>query len=72
MLDSNLEKLIKLVKKTLEWSKIYWDRTHQLEENVYSQLDINEAFNNWNWAEKDLIDFIKEIEEHEKTTSSGK
>ena len=62
MNDNDLKKLISLVKDCLTWSKKYWDRSQQFGEEEYTQQDINEAFNNWNWAEKDLKDFISKIE----------
>ena len=68
--NNDFKKLIQLVKDCLTWSKKYWDRSHQYGEEEYTQQDINEAFNNWNWAEKDLKDFILKIEEANKTNDT--
>ena len=57
-----LEKITQLAKEVLRWSKTYWDRSHQLGEATYTEPEINEAFNNWNWAEEDLKDFILEMD----------
>ena len=55
MLDNKtIKDLIHKTKETLIWSKKYWDRSHQFGEVEYTVPEINEAFNNWNWAEKDL------------------
>lgn len=62
-----LKKLVDLVKENLKWSKAYWDRSHQYSENyTYSEQEINEAFNYWNWSERDLKDFIRELQKNEK------
>ena len=69
-----IEKLEKLMiptsKNVLLWSKKYWDRSHQFGEEEYSQQDINEAFNQWNWAERDLKEAIKSYEEPVKESDT--
>lgn len=60
-----IEKIIKLAKDVLIWSKKYWDRSHQFGEEEYTEQDINEAFNKWNWAETDLKNAIIQYEDEQ-------
>lgn len=58
--------IVKLARKYILLGKKYWDYTHPFfEEEKVPQTAINEAFNNWNWAEKELVDKIKEYEDLE-------
>lgn len=58
--------IVKLARKYIALGKKYWDLTHPFfEEEKVPQTCINEAFNNWNWAEKELYDKLKEYEDLE-------
>ena len=71
MKQNQINKIIEKTKDVLQWSKIYWDRTHYFdEENEYSEQDINEAFNKWNWAERDLKKLIEEYHPEKEPVKS--
>lgn len=58
--------IVKLARKYIALGKKYWDLTHPFfEEEKVPQTSINEAFNKWNWAEKELYDKLKEYEDVE-------
>lgn len=64
--DTRIKKIIDAAKQVLIWSKKYWDRSHQFGEQEYTVQDINEAFNKWNWAEKDLKELIIAFEDEQR------
>ena len=60
--------IVKLARKYIVLGKKYWDLTHPFfEEEKVPQTLINEAFNKWNWAEKELFDKVKEYEDLESS-----
>ena len=60
-----IETIIKLAKDVLIWSKKYWERSQQFGLVEYTEQDINEAFNKWNWAETDLRNAIIQYEDEQ-------
>lgn len=63
MLNNDIiKKLIHSAKMSLYWSKKHWDMTHGLDANEYPVPDINKAFNEWNWADRDLKEAISMVE----------
>ena len=60
-----IETIIKLAKDVLIWSKKYWERSQQFGLVEYTEQDINEAFNKWNWAEADLRNAIIQYEDEQ-------
>lgn len=65
----NLQDLLHYASMEILWSKEYWIRSHQLGKTEYSEQDINEAFNKWNWATHDLE---KAIEKYNKQLDKEK
>lgn len=64
-----VDDIIKKAKKVLIWSKTYWDRKELLP-GEYNQGEINEAFNNWNWSERELKEAIIAYEDEQKKRRS--
>lgn len=69
-MDNNLfdlaKKIVKLSKHYVTTGSRYWNLTHPFfEEEKVPEPDINGAFNEWNWAEKELINALISYEEEE-------
>ena len=69
-MDNNLfdlaKKIVKLSKHYVTTGSRYWNLTHPFyDDEKVPEPEINGAFNEWNWAEKELINALISYEEEE-------
>ena len=61
------DQIVSLSKKLMAKEQRYWDLTHPFyEDDKVDEGTINQAFNEWNWAVKDLKEKIDEFEEKKR------